>query len=217
MYIDKLTSMETSFLLKNYKLKIIHDNGLYRHLCGYHRGDPYLEEYNEFYIVTAPNIVTIYGPWTNAYTFCGADDDLFLTTFNKANIDVDDLVKKLAVDDSALNGYVYDTDLDYFLREVNLWLSDTLQDIPETADEIFRQITIGLDPSNPNTLYSQLMDMTFTTYPSEGSSLPVIYYGHELFGDVLEPTAGRDYTPLWKRAVLALRWAAQKYNTLTKH
>lgn len=186
--------------LAKYQLEILHEDGLYRHLYCSWPDDPYGHGNCSFHVITAPNTVTIYGDWMNAYTLHREPD--MLRDFCSVNhVDYQYWAEKL--DMANKHNTIESVSEELFVQEVSEWLDESGYDA-ETRIHYLQQIqdAIQFDPAYAHPM-AQLLDIKFweTDY-SDTNATDIFDY---------EDTFGEHYTHEWVRTCLALQWAANTY------
>lgn len=187
--------------LAKYQLEILHDDGLYRHLYYSWPSDPYGRNNCSFHVITAPNTVTIYGDWMNAYTL-HREPDMLRDFLNVSRVDYSYWAEKL--DMANKHNSIKSIDEELFMREVEEYLNEYYDDDEEKAENYLEQIRdiIQFDSAYAHPI-TQLLDIKFweTDY-SDTNATDIFDY---------EDTFGEHYTHEWVRVCLALQWAANTY------
>ncbi|WP_455951405.1 hypothetical protein [Arcanobacterium haemolyticum] len=187
--------------LAKYQLKILHEDGLYRHLYCSWPDDPYGQGNCSFHVITAPNTVTIYGDWFNAFTL-KRNEDMLKDFCNSKYADIDYWAEKLQL--SNKREVIRSVSEEKFFEEVERYFNEVYFDDPELVEDFMEQIRdhIQFDEyyGHPQI---QLQEMILEDgYDGSYST------GDELFSG---QSFGEQYTHEWVRVCLALQWAANTY------
>lgn len=195
--------------LANYTLKILHDEGLYRHLYCYWADDPYGAGNCSFHVYTAPYTITIMGDWMDAYTLYRDEDmlDFCNITGTEYTYWAEKLQNRAARDSiRTIDEHLFWEEATNHLKTYTGYSPDEQAAIIEQAQDaiIFDEVY-----AHPIT---QLLDTDFelpTTAENGDWNGYETIHADDIFD--YEGSFGEHYTHEWIRTCEALRWAANTY------
>lgn len=185
---------ETRERLENYEIKVLHRDGVYRHLYCYWPDDPYGGFNYSFHVHTSPGIITILGDWCKAWTLKRETDMLrdFLNTAPNPRYWAEKIQNPNARES------VWESDYDCTKQWVHEYLAERYEG--ETLAKVLSEVDWSIPYDEPAIrVYDALEQFTFWDECEE----------YAPFEDV-EDYPWEVYTSEWLRVCEMLSWVAGK-------